>query len=214
MINNHTTASFCVHLGLQDFAVFDNPLMQRAIAEYVPRIRRAKVKEEELAKSEGREPGQYWAEIDSPKVSFIKAYPFFSDPARSLTRLELTFGRVLPLLFRSQLLGDVVEAVYAAILVDSGLQWKAVEDFHKNVQRPWMDKYIRGLGSLAGREFLSSPFGRLAFSSLVLFVKSIADNFLRRLSTSSRPIEDAYRNPPSSSESIFRSRPSTRSRRS
>ncbi|KAL7411089.1 hypothetical protein BDY24DRAFT_397668 [Mrakia frigida] len=115
MINNHTAASFCVHLGLNEFAVFDNTLVQRAITEYVPRIKRAKEKEEELAKSEGRDPGQYWAEIDPPK-----------------------------------LLGDVVEAVYAAILIDSGLQWKAVEDFHNNVQRLWMDKYIRGLGSLAG----------------------------------------------------------------
>lgn len=153
MINNHTAASFCVHLGLNEFAVFDHTLVQRAITEYVPRIKRAKEKEEELAKSEGRDPGQYWAEIDPPKVRFDSLL------LSALSRPELTSSPSFCL--RSQLLGDVVEAVYAAILIDSGLQWKAVEDFHNNVQRLWMDKYIRGLGSLAGRE---SSFRFLVFS--------------------------------------------------
>ncbi|OCH93588.1 ribonuclease III [Obba rivulosa] len=68
MVSNHVLAAFCVSCGLWRYALHASPDYAIAIQAYVEQINIARDREERLAASEGRLPGQYWHEIEPPKI--------------------------------------------------------------------------------------------------------------------------------------------------
>ena len=75
MVSNSALAAVSVWSGLHEFLLFESSQLEYGIQSYVNELKAKKDKEYELASQEGRSPGQYWLEIDPPKVSSDQFQP-------------------------------------------------------------------------------------------------------------------------------------------
>jgi endoribonuclease Dicer len=68
MVSNSALAALCVHSGLSNYLIYNSPSLEADIKDYRIRLQDALQREEEDASAEGRGLGQYWNEIEPPKV--------------------------------------------------------------------------------------------------------------------------------------------------
>ena len=68
MVSNSALAAVCVWSGLHEFLLYESSLFSTIIPGYAIELRDKQEKEYELAEQEGRSPGQYWLDIEPPKV--------------------------------------------------------------------------------------------------------------------------------------------------
>lgn len=69
MVSNSILTAFCVEMGFHKFLIHDNHPLSVTISEYVEKIANAKANEESASRRERRPMGQYWSDIETPKVS-------------------------------------------------------------------------------------------------------------------------------------------------
>ena len=71
MVSNSVLAAISVHYGLHKFLMIESESVKKAIDKYVPELEENQREEYALAEKEGRMPGQYWLEVDPPKVCIV-----------------------------------------------------------------------------------------------------------------------------------------------
>lgn len=71
MVSNSVLAAVSVHHGLHKFLMIESESVKNAIDKYVPELEENQREEYALAEKEGRMPGQYWLEVDPPKVCIV-----------------------------------------------------------------------------------------------------------------------------------------------
>lgn len=69
MVTNSALAAVCIETGLYKHVIYESPQLGDEIDEYARQVARARDLEYKVADNEGRPPGQYWVDIESPKVS-------------------------------------------------------------------------------------------------------------------------------------------------
>jgi endoribonuclease Dicer len=74
MVSNSTLAAFCVDSGLHEFLLHDSAETTKTLRSYVMRFEAGRAAEVEAAKKEERELGQYWVEIEAPKVCRLRPF--------------------------------------------------------------------------------------------------------------------------------------------
>jgi hypothetical protein len=74
MVSNSVLAAFCFEMGLYTCLDYDNRTLSQNFTEYVAKLTKARAIEEGEAAREGRPMGQYWSNIEEPKVSPL--FPF------------------------------------------------------------------------------------------------------------------------------------------
>lgn len=68
MVSNSTLAAVCVSSGLQNHLLHDSYVLAGSIQTYIDELSAKKAAEYALAEKEGRPPGQYWLDLEPPKV--------------------------------------------------------------------------------------------------------------------------------------------------
>lgn len=69
MVSNAALAAVSVWSGLHEFLLFESSQLEESIKGYVNELKEKKQEEYAVAAQEERTPGQYWLEIEPPKVS-------------------------------------------------------------------------------------------------------------------------------------------------
>jgi endoribonuclease Dicer len=70
MVSNSALAAVSVWSGLHEHLLFESYVLAGSIQAYADELKAKQRNEYELAKKEGRPPGQYWLEVEPPKVSY------------------------------------------------------------------------------------------------------------------------------------------------
>ena len=83
MVSNSALAAVCVWSGLHEHLLFESHTLSNNMQAYVDELRTRQAKECELAQRGGI-PGQYWLEVEPPKVSFN-----FAQRRRDVNMLNL-----------------------------------------------------------------------------------------------------------------------------
>ncbi|KIJ56735.1 hypothetical protein M422DRAFT_57385 [Sphaerobolus stellatus SS14] len=68
MVSNSTLAAVCVYSRIHEFLLYESELITNSINVYSELLEEARKKDEIQANYEGRLPGQYWVDIEQPKV--------------------------------------------------------------------------------------------------------------------------------------------------
>lgn len=68
MVSNSALAAICVWSGLHEHLLYESYPLAASIQEYVTTLKAKQNEEYQAAEREGRSPGQYWLEIEPPKV--------------------------------------------------------------------------------------------------------------------------------------------------
>lgn len=68
MVANSTLAAVCVYSGFHQFLIFESQTIANSITQYSDALRNAEQADKARAKLEGRMSGQYWLDIEQPKV--------------------------------------------------------------------------------------------------------------------------------------------------
>ena len=68
MVSNQALGAICVDVGLHEHLMFESFDLASKIRSYTENLMRKRNAEYELAKEEGRAPGQYWIDVIPPKV--------------------------------------------------------------------------------------------------------------------------------------------------
>jgi len=68
MVSNSALAAVCVWSGLQKYLLFESSQLEHGIQSYVNELNAKQAEEYVLAEQEGRSPGQYWLDLEPPKV--------------------------------------------------------------------------------------------------------------------------------------------------
>ena len=68
MVNNIALGALCIECGLDKFIIHDSTSLQKSIDAYRADAKKAQKLEYDLAEAEGRMPGQYWVDLEPPKV--------------------------------------------------------------------------------------------------------------------------------------------------
>ncbi|KAI9448216.1 hypothetical protein H4582DRAFT_2140361 [Lactarius indigo] len=68
MVSNQTLGAICVEVGLHEHLMFESFDLASKIRAYTENLKRKRNAEYELAKEEGRAPGQYWIDTIPPKA--------------------------------------------------------------------------------------------------------------------------------------------------
>lgn len=71
MVSNATLAAVCVWSGLHEHLMFESYTLANNIRIYADELSTKEGEEYALAQKECRSPGQYWLEIEPPKVRMI-----------------------------------------------------------------------------------------------------------------------------------------------
>ena len=124
MVSNSALAAVCVWSGLQEHLLFESYILAGSIQAYANQLKGKQAKEYELAEKEDRPPGQYWLEIEPPKVCYLS----------SLRTLLLT--NIL------QALSDVVESIIGAIYISEDFSPSGAEAVFDNVLKPFYDRHV------------------------------------------------------------------------
>ena len=69
MVSNSALAAVCVWAGLHEHLLFESVTLADNIRHYANVLRSHQRVEYTLATQEGRPPGQYWVDVEPPKVS-------------------------------------------------------------------------------------------------------------------------------------------------
>lgn len=69
MVSNSALAAICVWAGLHEHLLFESYSLANSISQYADELKTREKEENELAKKEQRSPGQYWADVEPPKVN-------------------------------------------------------------------------------------------------------------------------------------------------
>ena len=69
MVSNVTLAAVCVWSGLHEYLLFESGVLEDSILAYADQMKEQQKRAYEQASRENRPPGQYWVEIEPPKVS-------------------------------------------------------------------------------------------------------------------------------------------------
>ncbi len=72
MVSNSALAAVSVHHGLHRFLITESKSVKKAIDEYIPEVEEKQRLEYAAADEEGRPKGQYWLEVEPPKVSWAR----------------------------------------------------------------------------------------------------------------------------------------------
>jgi endoribonuclease Dicer len=72
MVANSTLAAVSVWSGLHEHLLFESRALANNMHAYAEELTVKQQQEYDLAEKEGRSPGQYWLEIEPPKVTFVK----------------------------------------------------------------------------------------------------------------------------------------------
>ena len=75
MVSNSALAAVCVWSGLQEHLLFESYILASSIQAYADALKVKQANEYELADKEDRQPGQYWLEIEPPKVNYHRFWP-------------------------------------------------------------------------------------------------------------------------------------------
>jgi endoribonuclease Dicer len=70
MVSNSALAAVCVWSGLQEHLLFESYILAGSIQAYADELKVKQAKEYDHAEQEDRPPGQYWLEIEPPKVNY------------------------------------------------------------------------------------------------------------------------------------------------
>lgn len=73
MVSNSALAAVCVLTGLHQHLLFESTSLAHDVREYASLLQRAQAQEIALAGKEGRPVGQYWHNVESPKVKLETA---------------------------------------------------------------------------------------------------------------------------------------------
>jgi endoribonuclease Dicer len=68
MVSNSVLAAICVWSGLHQHLLYESYVLANSIREYVTKLEAKQAGEYEAAERESRAPGQYWLDIEPPKV--------------------------------------------------------------------------------------------------------------------------------------------------
>lgn len=68
MVSNSTLAAVCAWSGLHEHLLFESYSLANSIRAYADELKTKQTEEYELAVRENRSPGQYWLEVEPPKV--------------------------------------------------------------------------------------------------------------------------------------------------
>lgn len=68
MVANSTLAAVCVYSGFHEYLIFESQTIANSITQYSEALRNAERADATRAKFEGSTPGQYWLDIEQPKV--------------------------------------------------------------------------------------------------------------------------------------------------
>jgi len=68
MVSNATLAAVCVWAGLHEHLLFESHVLASDIQAYADNLKGRQEAEYARAQQEGRMPGQYWADVEPPKV--------------------------------------------------------------------------------------------------------------------------------------------------
>jgi endoribonuclease Dicer len=68
MVSNSCLAAVSVHYGLHKFLMVESNGIKKAIEQYIPELEEKKRSEYEAADRESRPRGQYWLDVEPPKV--------------------------------------------------------------------------------------------------------------------------------------------------
>jgi endoribonuclease Dicer len=71
MVSNSALAAVCVWAGLDEFLLFESTQLSTSIQGYAIELKERQEKEYMQAEEEGRSVGQYWLDIEPPKVRFL-----------------------------------------------------------------------------------------------------------------------------------------------
>lgn len=69
MVSNVTLAAVCVWSGLHEYLLFESGALEENILAYADQLKEQQKRAYEQASRENRAPGQYWVEVEPPKVS-------------------------------------------------------------------------------------------------------------------------------------------------
>ena len=69
MVTNTALATICIESGLYKHIIHTSTTLASSIEVYKEHLDRARALEYQLADTEGRMPGQYWVDIEPPKVT-------------------------------------------------------------------------------------------------------------------------------------------------
>lgn len=125
MVSNSALAAVCVWSGLHDHLLFESYNLATSIREYGIALKLKQAQEYEAAEKEARPPGQYWLELDPPKVHVFA-----------------TRGTHVNTSWISQALSDVVESIVGAIYISDNFSPIGAEAFFDNVLKPFYDKHV------------------------------------------------------------------------
>jgi endoribonuclease Dicer len=124
MVSNAALAAACGTSNLYQLLIWDRR-SQIAVNEYIQRLENSKSKEYAAAAIEGRQPGQYWAGVEFPKVVadiFAKCYAKKTG---------------------SQILSDALEALIAVIFIsDQFTTTGGVEAVFNTYLKPFFERHI------------------------------------------------------------------------
>ncbi|KAJ3502176.1 hypothetical protein NLJ89_g9005 [Agrocybe chaxingu] len=117
----------CVWSGLQEYLLFESSQLAYSIQTYANELKERQEKEYALAMQEGRSPGQYWLDLEPPKVHVHNSLQF--------TLLD-------HMLQPYQALSDVVESIIGAIYISDNFSPVGAESLFDHVLKPFYDKHI------------------------------------------------------------------------
>ena len=90
MVSNSALAALCVHSGLSECLIYESSHLKTEISSYKEKLNEARMKENEIAAQESRIMGQYWVDIEPPKVCL--RYLYFSITKTLTFRLFLMWS--------------------------------------------------------------------------------------------------------------------------
>lgn len=68
MVTNYALAAVCVESEYFKLMINESAVLSTQIDDYADQITRARDLEYTVAENEGRPPGQYWVDLEPPKV--------------------------------------------------------------------------------------------------------------------------------------------------
>lgn len=125
MVSNSALAAVCVSSGLQEHLLFESYHLATSIRIYANQIKAKQEEEHKAAEAEGRPCGQYWLDIEPPKVCalYIQLTTSFQEHSR-------------------QALSDVVESIIGAIYLSDNFSPVGAEALFDNVLKPFYDQHV------------------------------------------------------------------------
>jgi endoribonuclease Dicer len=115
----------CISSGIYRFVDAGAHRLGDALQRFASAVTAKHEEEHRIAKRESRSPGQYWLDIDCPKVSLA-------------TPGAVSFGNVNS----NKAVSDIMEAILGALYVSENCNLVGAEKFFDDVFKPFYETYI------------------------------------------------------------------------